>query len=92
MQKQIAETAVNQFGLNVTKDKLKEVTKLYLEKKGLNLKGLDNESSETYSSSLSDCECNPAGHDPFTCRYGDKFLKIKGSVDWKSRIEHFRKV
>ena len=31
-------------------------------------------------------------HDPFKCKYGAKHLGIKSKVDWRQRIQHYKKV
>ena len=83
----VKEATRRNLNLTVSDDKLKEVTKLYLQGKGMSVDANELEFSD------SDHSCyGPQGHDPFKCKYGAKHLGIKGKADWRKRIQHYSKV
>ena len=92
--KRKTEVTMENLGINVSQEKLKEATNLYLEQKGLNMPGLHEitSSEEQSKNSRSSCESITRGHNIRMCKYGAKDFKARTKIDWQKRILHFRKV
>ena len=61
----VKSVAKKKFNLNVSDEKLKQVTKIYLQNKGMILDPNELDLSSSDSSCMGE-----DGHDPFKCRYG----------------------
>ena len=74
----VKEATRKTLNLTVSDDKLKQVTKLYLKGKGLNVDANELDLADSELSCF-----GPDGHDPFKCKFGAKHLGIKGKADWR---------
>ena len=77
----VKQTTLRKLNLDVSPEKLKQVTKLYLEGKGMTVDANELD----FTSSDESCMLEDT-HDPFKCKYGAKHLGIKSKVDWRQRI------